>query len=100
MNLRNGLRRRFNNGCMNYKELGRTGIQIPEIGLGMWQYQGGVEVLRKGLESGALFIDTAELYENEEVAGQAIKDLRLRVFVATKTHHWRHKEVMQCAEAS
>jgi len=85
---------------MNYKALGQTGIQIPEIGLGMWQYQGGVEVLRKGVESGAPFIDTAELYENEEVAGQVIKELKGRVFVATKTHHWRYKEVMRCAEAS
>src|SRR6266446_7019382 len=100
MNLRNGLRRRFNNGCMNCKELGQTGTQIPEIGLGMWRYRGGVDVLRKGLEAGALFIDTAELYENEEVAGQAIKDFGEPVFVATKTHHWRYKDVLQCADAS
>ena len=85
---------------MNHKELGRTGVKIPEIGLGMWQYKGGVEVLRKGFESGALFIDTAELYENEEVAGRALQGFKGRVFVATKTHHWRHEDVMRCAEAS
>ena len=85
---------------MNHKELGRTKVNIPEIGLGMWQYKGGVEVLRKGLESGALFIDTAELYENEEVAGRALQHFKGRVFVATKTHHWRYEEVIQCAEAS
>src|ERR1043166_7668165 len=85
---------------MNHKELGRTGVEIPEIGLGMWQYHGGVDVLRMGLESGALFIDTAELYENEEVAGQAIKDFKKRVFVATKTHHWKYNDVLRCAEAS
>ncbi len=85
---------------MNHKELGGTGVKIPEIGLGMWQYNGGVEVLRKGLESGALFIDTAELYENEETAGRALRDFKGRVFVATKTHHWRYEEVIQCAEAS
>ena len=85
---------------MNHKELGRTKVNIPEIGLGMWQYKGGVEVLRKGLESGGLFIDTAELYENEEVAGRALQHFKGRVFVATKTHHWRYEEVIQCAEAS
>ncbi len=85
---------------MNYRELGRTGVNIPEIGLGMWKYKGGVDVLRKGLESGALFIDTAELYENEGVAGRALRDFKGRVFVATKTHHWRHEDVMRCAEAS
>jgi diketogulonate reductase-like aldo/keto reductase len=85
---------------MNHKELGRTGVEIPEIGLGMWQYNGGVEVLRKGLEAGALFIDTAELYKNEDVAGQAIKGMRERVFVATKTHHWKYNDVLRCAEAS
>ena len=85
---------------MNHKELGRTGVKIPEIGLGMWQYKGGLDVLRKGLQSGALFIDTAELYGNEEMAGRALQYFKGLVFVATKTHHWRYKEVMQCAEAS
>jgi diketogulonate reductase-like aldo/keto reductase len=85
---------------MRLRELGRTGVSIPEVGQGMWKYRGGPELLRKGIEAGSAFIDTAEGYGNEEVAGQAIKGIRDRVFVATKTHHWRRNEVLQCADNS
>jgi len=82
------------------KQLGATSVQIPEIGLGTYQYTGGSELLRQGIEFGAAFIDTAELYQNEDAVGQAIRGIRDRVFIATKTHHWRYSEVLQCAEAS
>ena len=82
------------------KELDGTAVTFPEIGLGTYLYRGTAELLRKGLELGATFIDTAELYQNEEVVGRAIKGIREQVFVATKTHHFRYHEVIQCAEAS
>ena len=71
-------------GKMLLKELGRTGIRIPEVGLGTWNYRIGPEPLRRGLEEGALFVDTAESYGTEEVVGKAMQGLRERVFVATK----------------
>lgn len=70
--------------AMSTKELGRTGVQIPEIGLGTWDYHGGVRPLRAGLEAGALYIDTAESYGTEAVVARVIRDCRRRVFVATK----------------
>src|SRR5215472_3280677 len=73
---------------------------LPEIGLGTYLYRGTAELLRKGVELGATFIDTAELYENEEVVGRAVKGIRDQVFIATKTHHFKYDEVIQCAEAS
>jgi len=82
------------------KELGATGVQIPEIGIGTYLYKGSSELLRLGIDLGASFIDTAELYENEEVVGRAIKGIRGRVFVATKTHHWKYAEVLRSAEDS
>ena len=85
---------------MDERELSRTGVRIPEVGLGTWMYQGGPDVLRQGIEAGAAFIDTAEYYGNEEVVGKAIQGLREKVFVATKTHHWKHSEVMVAAETS
>jgi diketogulonate reductase-like aldo/keto reductase len=85
---------------LNRKELGQTGMQLPEIGQGTSRYQGGPELLRRGVELGASLIDTAELYGNEEVVGHAIQGLRDRVVVATKTHHSKYKDVLQCAEAS
>ena len=49
------------------KQLGDTGVMVPEIGLGTWKYRGGVEPLRRGIELGAYLIDTAEIYRTENV---------------------------------
>ena len=60
---------------MELKPLGNTGVMVPEIGLGVWRYSGGVEPLHGGIELGAFLIDTAEIYGTEEVVGQAVKSL-------------------------
>ena len=87
---------------MELKPLGNTSVMVPEIGLGVWQYSGGVEPLRRGVELGAFLIDTAEMYGTEDVVGQAVKDLRDRVFLATKVSgdHLRYDDVLRAAEAS
>ena len=87
---------------MELKQLGNTGVMVPEIGLGTWKYRGGVEPLRRGLELGAYLIDTAEIYRTENVVGQAIKGIRERVFVATKVSgdHLRSDAVLRAADAS
>ncbi len=61
---------------MEMKRLGNVNVRVPEIGLGVWKYKGGVEPLRKGVELGACLIDTAEMYRTEDVVGQAVKDIR------------------------
>ncbi|MGH2376437.1 MAG: aldo/keto reductase, partial [bacterium] len=87
---------------MEFKELGTTGVQLPEIGLGTWQYRGGNEPLRKGIELGAHLIDTAEIYGTEGIVGQAIRDRRDRAFVATKVsgHNLGYEDVLRAAEGS
>jgi diketogulonate reductase-like aldo/keto reductase len=87
---------------MELKELGKTGVRVPEIGIGVWRYRGGPEPLRAGLAMGAFLIDTAEVYGTEDVVGQAISGMREKVFVATKVSgdHLRHDEVLRAAEAS
>src|SRR5215467_6864284 len=87
---------------MELKQLGNTGIQVPEIGIGVWRYSGGVEPLRQGIELGAFLIDTAEVYGTEDVVGQATKGIRDRVFIATKVSgsHLRYDDVLRAAEAS
>jgi diketogulonate reductase-like aldo/keto reductase len=84
------------------KQLGNTGVQIPELALGTWQYGGGVEPLRAGIELGASFIDTAELYGTEPVVGEAIRGMRDRVFLASKVspRHFRQHDVIRAAECS
>ena len=69
---------------METKELGNTGVMMPEIGIGVWRYSGGVEPLRRGIELDATLIDTAEVYGTEDVVAQAVKGIRDRIFIATK----------------
>ena len=84
------------------KELGNTGVFIPEIGLGTWRYRGTAETLRAGIELGATLIDTAEGYYTEDVVGEAGKGIRDKVFIATKVsgRHLAHDDVLQSAEES
>ena len=87
---------------MEYRELGRTGEMIPEVGLGTWKYRGGSEPLRRGVELGANLIDTAEMYRTEDAVGKAIKGIRDSVFVATKVlgSNLRYDQVLRAAEKS
>ena len=87
---------------MEYRELGATGVMIPEVGLGTWKYRGGPEPLRRGIELGATLIDTAEMYRTEDAVGQAIRGIRDRVFVATKVlgSNLRYDDVLRAAEKS
>ena len=87
---------------MDYKQLGDTGVRVPEIGLGTWLYTGGDEPLRRGVELGASLIDTAESYGTEEDVGRAIRGIRDRVLVASKVspQHFRRKDLLKAADQS
>ena len=87
---------------MELKQLGSTGVMLPEIGMGCWRYQGGIEPIRRGIELGSTLIDTAEIYGNEELVGQAIEGVRDKIFVATKVsgRNLGHDDVLRAAEAS
>ena len=87
---------------MDLKELGKTGIMVPEIGLGTWKYRGGIEPLDVGISQGAWLIDTAEMYRTEDVVGRAIASRRKEIFLATKVSgsHLRRDQVLRAADAS
>jgi len=87
---------------MNYKELGQTGVSLPEVGLGTWEYKGGVAPLRRGIDLGAVLIDTAEAYGTEEIVGLAISGVRDKVVLATKVWptHFRYRDLLQAADNS
>jgi len=87
---------------MQIVELGNTGTTLPKIGLGTWQFNGGPDLLRTGIDLGAVFIDTAESYGTETVVGEGIRNRRHQVFLATKAspRHFRHKDLIASAEAS
>src|SRR2546428_9396764 len=87
---------------VNCKKFAATGLMIPEIGLGTWQYRGGVDPLRRGIELGACFVDTAEAYGTEEIVGEAIRGVRDRVVLATKAlpRHFRRGDLLRAADQS
>ena len=51
---------------MDNKPLGRTGVDIPEIGMGTEEYGGDPAIIRRALELGSFLIDTAEAYRTTE----------------------------------
>jgi len=101
---------------MELKKLGKTGVEIPVLGLGTWgiggfssRHLGGedkaVRALRLGVELGMAFIDTAEMYANghsEEVVAMAVEKNRDKVFIATKVsaHNLSYEHVLRSCEAS
>ena len=87
---------------MRTKELGSTGVEIPEIGLGTAQYNGGPEPLVSGIEAGARLLDTAERYGTEEVVGEAVRGRRDSVLVATKVSgaNVKYDQVIDAANQS
>jgi myo-inositol catabolism protein IolS len=80
---------------MEFRKLGRTEERVPVIGLGTWQLAGmmgavdrssATPLIRKAIDSGLTFIDTAEMYgDSEKQLGKALSGgYRDRVFLATK----------------
>jgi aryl-alcohol dehydrogenase-like predicted oxidoreductase len=82
---------------MRYRKLGRTGIEVSEIGYGTWgiggvQWLGATDEeslnsLDAAIDLGVNFIDTALAYgqgHSERLVGQAISKHSDRVYVATK----------------
>jgi diketogulonate reductase-like aldo/keto reductase len=66
------------------------GVEMPVLGLGVWQTQAGAETrtaVRTALEAGIRLVDTARIYHNEADVGAAVRESgipRERVFVTTK----------------
>jgi diketogulonate reductase-like aldo/keto reductase len=83
-------------------ELSRTGVFVPEVGIGTWDYHAGPAPIRNGLEAGALFVDTAESYGSEPAVGEAVRGIRGRVFIATKVspQHFRTDSLRRSVDAS
>jgi diketogulonate reductase-like aldo/keto reductase len=87
---------------LDTKQLGSTGIQIPEVGYGTWKHQGNPTLIHRALEMGAFLIDSAESYDTESYVGQAVAGNRYAYFLATKVSpsHFRYDDVLKAAEAS
>nr|WP_281378728.1 aldo/keto reductase [Paenibacillus phyllosphaerae] len=73
--------------------LGRSGLAVSELCLGTMTFgnttneQDSIEMINRFIERGGNFLDTADVYvsgRSEEIVGQAIKDRRDEVVLATK----------------
>ncbi len=81
---------------MKLRRLGRNGPELSAVGLGcmgMSAFYGGrdgdesVRTLHRAAELGVTFFDTADAYANglnEELVGRELREVRDRVFIATK----------------
>lgn len=81
-----------------HRRLGTRGPEVGAVGLGTMgmtmaygagDEPGGIATIRRALELGVTFFDTAELYgmgtgSNEQLLGRAVKDVRDEVVLATK----------------
>src|SRR5215470_3356332 len=82
---------------MQKRKLGKSGLEVSEIGLGCMGMSFGygpakdkqemIAVIRAAVERGVTFFDTAEVYGpfiNEELVGEALAPIRSQVVLATK----------------
>lgn len=75
--------------------LGKTGLSVAEVGMGLWAVGGdkwgptddkeALYAIDKALEMGVNFFDTADVYgHSEELLGRAMKDRRDKFIVSSK----------------
>ncbi|MDA0164415.1 aldo/keto reductase [Solirubrobacter ginsenosidimutans] len=80
---------------MDFRPLGRTGVQVSPLCLGTMMFgawgnpdhDDSVRIIHRALDAGINFVDTADVYsagESEEIVGKALKGRRDDVVLATK----------------
>src|SRR4051795_6677047 len=80
---------------MEYRTLGRTGVQVSKLCLGTMMFgawgnrdhDDSIRIIHRALDAGINFVDTADVYsagESEEILGKALKGRRDDVVLATK----------------
>lgn len=82
---------------MQYRKLGKTGLNVSEISLGTWQVGGkwgsgfddslAERIINEAIDAGINFIDTADVYEagaSEAAVGRVVKSRSEEIYVASK----------------
>lgn len=81
---------------MKHRQLGRSDLEVSSLGFGCMGLSygygpgvdraAGVQLIRRAVERGVTFFDTAEAYGalNEEMVGEALAPVRDQVVIATK----------------
>src|ERR687893_3026081 len=82
---------------MELRPLGRTGVSVSQFCLGTMMFGAwgnadhdeSIRIIRRALDAGINFVDTADVYaqgESEEIVGKALAGRRDDVVLATKVH--------------
>jgi len=86
---------------MQTRKLGNSELEVSALGLGCMRMSFGdkpanrdemIVLLRKSVERGITFFDTAEVYgpfTNEELVGETLEPFKGQVVIATK-FGWKH----------
>ena len=78
---------------MKYRNLGKSGLEVSEVGLGCnnfgrrWDYERAKTIIGGALDNGINFLDTADVYsdgESESIIGRALHGIRDQVVIGTK----------------
>src|SRR5687767_11167488 len=82
---------------MNYRRLGKTGLEVSEVGFGAWgigrtmrvgaEDKESLAALGRAIDLGINFIDTALVYgdgHSEKLVGETVRNRSETVYVATK----------------
>lgn len=82
---------------MKTRKLGKDGLEVSAVGLGCMGFtqsyppypdrKDAIETIRKAVDLGVTFFDTAEVYsygKNEDLLGEALQPVRDKVVIATK----------------
>jgi aryl-alcohol dehydrogenase-like predicted oxidoreductase len=109
---------------MEYRPLGTSGLKVSAVSIGTWAIGGenwgdvqdeeSIAAIRKALDCGITFIDTADIYgkgHSETIVGKAVACHRQDVIIATKVaNRWNengevwtdcsHDYIMQAVQAS
>ena len=99
---------------MQYKQLGRTNINVSVVGMGCWALAGGtvwgeqddkdsIDTVREAIDLGVNFVDTEEGYgagKSEMVLGKALVGRRQETVVAAKVSpsHLASEELREACE--
>lgn len=92
---------------MNLRQIGKTDINVSEVGFGAWQLGNGadwggpsemesIKLVHRALEAGCILFDSAPPYaagESERILGKALKGRRREAIICTKFGYFPDWEV-------
>ena len=91
---------------MEYKILGKTGLKVSSLAFGALQFarierKEAINLVHSAYNYGINLIDTAHNYpDSEEILGKAIKAIRNRIYVITKSSSKNKKDFLNHLDAS